>query len=179
MIGNGIPCMKRKAAFWAIPLLVLILSAAILVFRPWHKQGPPLGPLISYESTSAVDANVRQFLAGDFLIIRDVRYLPLGVRQLFTEVGGTRVTMANPGEEFEATDVITDPSLPRKRLIFAGVSGRKCFVHYEQGGLGLSFLLALFEVNSQSQVNPLWLGHCGPAKNFDDLRLQVIRGCPM
>ena len=77
----------------------------------------------------------------------------------------------------EATDFIVDNSLPRKRLILAGVSGSKCFVQYEQGGFGLSFQVAFFELTSPSTMRPLWLGYCGPAKDLADLRSQVKAGC--
>ena len=53
--------------------------------------------------------------------------------------------MANPGKHFIEGDVIYDSSVPRERLIFAGVSGEKCFVHYEQGGRGHMYLVVFFE----------------------------------
>ena len=85
--------------------------------------------------------------------------------------------MANPGQRFEATDVIRDESLPRKRLIFAGISGNKCFVHYEQGGLGLSYPVAFFELTSSQGMTPIWRGGCGKAKDLDQLRSLLNQGC--
>ena len=172
--------ITRKSVLGFVCLLVLVmLGAGILASHPWRDRTEPLGdsPLISYESTSAPGPKVRQFLEGDFAVIRDTKSLPQPVRQAFTEAGGSRLVLANPTQRFEATDVIRDTSLPRKRLIFAGVSGNKCFVHYEQGGLGHSFLVSFFELTSVDSMRPIWQGHCGPAKNLSDLRLQVDRGC--
>ncbi len=170
--------ITRKSALVIVCLLLLVMLGT-LAFHPWRGSTEPLGesPLISYESTSAPDPTVRQFLEGDFALIKDVNSLPHPVRQAFTEAGGSRLVMANPGQRFEATDFIRDTSLPRKRLIFAGVSGNKCFVHYEHGGLGHSFLVSFFELTSVDTMRPIWGGHCGPARDLSDLRLQVHRGC--
>jgi hypothetical protein len=130
-----------------------------------------------FQSTSAPDAAVRQFLDGNFVIIKNVNAFPKPVLQAFTEVGGSRPVMANPGKKFEVTDVIWDASLPRERLIFAGTLGDKCFVHYERGGIGHSYLLALFRLTMRDATTPVWGGYCGPAADITDLRSQVARGC--
>jgi hypothetical protein len=42
--------------------------------------------------------------------------------------------IADTGQPFEAYDSITDPSLPRRRLVLAGQSGLKWFVWIDHGG---------------------------------------------
>ena len=119
----------------------------------------------------------QQFLGGDFRIIKDVGLLPRPVLEKFTEQNGSRPVIANPGKNFVVGDVIYDSSVPRERLIFAGVSGKKCFVHYEQGGRGHMYLLVLFDLTSPTGVKPLWRGHCrGPAANISELHSQVVNG---
>jgi hypothetical protein len=120
---------------------------------------------------------VGEFLKDNFAIIRNVNSLPGPVRHAFTELDGSRLLMANPGGRFEAGDVIWDASIPEKRLIFAGVSNNKCFVHYEQGGRAHSFLVALFELTQSSGLRPIWQGYCGPASSIEDLRSQVANDC--
>jgi hypothetical protein len=153
--------------------LVLFAITAIGVYD-WRKTKlPPLGasPLIEYPSSKTAQSQAQQFLDGTFFLVRDVRNLPAPVLRAFTEQGGSRLVIANPGKNFRATDVVYDPTLPSKRLIFAGVSGEKCFVHYEQGGIGESFILALFDVLSKDTMKPIWRGYCGGrANNLDDLR---------
>jgi hypothetical protein len=46
--------------------------------------------------------------------------------------------LANPREKFQATDVIMDPNLPRRRLIWAAKIPGYYLLHYELGGIGLS-----------------------------------------
>jgi hypothetical protein len=47
--------------------------------------------------------------------------------------------MADPGQRWEPTDVISGPPLPNKRLIWAAVTGSRYVVHYERGGIGFSY----------------------------------------
>ena len=67
--------------------------------------------------------------------------------------------LAEPGQKWEATDVITDASLPRKRLIWAAVSGEYYVVHYERGGRGHSFHVLVATI-SKGEPKPkiLWRG---------------------
>ena len=119
----------------------------------------------------------QRLLDGDFTIVKDVKALPRPVVESFTEQGGSRLLMANPGKRFEVGDFIVDSSVPRERLIFAGVLNAKCFVHYEQGGRGHSYVIAFFNVVATDSMNAIWRGYCtGPAANISDLRSRIISG---
>jgi hypothetical protein len=171
---------SRNRVVGIVVLLTLMsLLGGLLALRGGIGNRKPLGEgqLIHFESTSTPEDTVRQFLDGDFALIKNVESLPRPILKAYTEVGGSRPVLANPGKRFEATDFIVDNSLPRKRLIFAGVSGSRCFIHYEQGGRALSFRVAFFELTSSNTMRALWLGYCGPAKDIVDLRSQVRAGC--
>jgi len=170
--------LNRKLLLVAGSLLaVLLLIGVIKIIQIWAGNASPLGeetpitfPIISAPGT-------QQFLEGDFETIKRVGALPRPVLAAFTEQGGSRVLMANPGKKFEATDVILDSSVPRKRLIFAGVSDRRCFVHYEQGGRAHSFVLAFFTLTSAHEMKPVWQGYCDePATNIQTLRSKFENG---
>jgi hypothetical protein len=47
--------------------------------------------------------------------------------------------LADPGQNWNPTDAVTDPTLPWKRLIWAAVNGDYYVVHYERGGIDHSF----------------------------------------
>lgn len=156
----------------------LLAGVGISIAERQKTPAKPLGdgPVVEFPSTEISQLARQRFLDGDFTIIRDVKALPKPVLQVFTEQGGSRLLIANPGKKFLATDVIYDSSLPRKRLIFAGVFENKCFVHYEQGGRGRMFILAFFKLTSKESMEPLWRGFCGPAVNIEDLRSRVLKG---
>jgi hypothetical protein len=95
----------------------------------------------NHQEAETARAERQAFLAGDYKILRTVSDLPGGIQRLYTVKGESRIAMADPGKRFESTDVVTDPTLPSRRLIFAGVVQDRAFVHYEQGGIG-SLLLS-------------------------------------
>jgi hypothetical protein len=163
----------KKIAFTTCLEVLLIGIAAAYQLK---QEAPPLREHhIDFPSTSISASDLRSFLADDFTIVTDVRDLPRPVLAAYTEIGGTRPLMANPGQNFNATDFIDDASVPRKRLIFAGISRNKYFVHYEQGGFAHSYVLALFNFGPK-EFKPLWLGFCGASKTLVDLRSNVNNG---
>jgi hypothetical protein len=149
--------------FKVAAILAVGTCIAILVAYPRKSKYPPLGntPEVQFPSGKLSPIAAKQFLDGSFSIINDVRNLPTPVLRLFIEQGGSRLLMANPGKNFQVGDVIYDPTLPPKRLIFGGTSGKRCFVHYEQGGRGHSYVVAFFNVTSKDAMKPIWLGYCG------------------
>src|SRR5689334_24851745 len=124
----------------------IIVGAVPACIRYWRWVHRPLAdktptvPRHGWMSQSAA----ADLLSRDFKIITRMKDLPAPILDLFTEAHGKRLLMADPGEKFESTDLIIDESVPRKRLIFAGVANESCFVYYEQGGRGLHEVVEFF-----------------------------------
>lgn len=158
----------------------MILLSAILVGvvdRYRSSISIPLGesPLSELQPGGFSELDRERFLEGNFKIVKDVRALPGPVVQAFAERGGSRSLMVNPGEKFETGDVITDPTLPRKRMIFSGFRDDRCFVHYAQGGRALSYAVEFFRVSS-TEIHQVWKGYCAaPASDIAGLRDCVNR----
>src|SRR5271163_456085 len=150
-------------------VIVLVLAAGVLAQSKRDRK--PLGeaPTLDFVSPDMTQSARQQFLDRDFTIIRNIKFLPRPLLEKFTEQNGTRPVIANPGKDFIEGDVIYDSSVPRERLVFAGVSGEKCFVHYEQGGRTHLYLLVFFDVTA-GDAKPLWRGYCsGVAANVRSL----------
>ena len=80
-----------------------------------------------------------------FGIVTSTKGLPLGVREgLQTLFGTSSLDIADPGAEFQATDVIVNPKLPIRRLVAAGCSNDHCLVYYERGGIAHTWHVTLF-----------------------------------
>ena len=80
-----------------------------------------------------------------FQIVTSIRGLPLGVRDgLQTLFGSQALDIAEPGREFQVTDVIVKPNLPIRRLVAAGCSTDHCLVYYERGGIAHTWQVVLF-----------------------------------
>jgi hypothetical protein len=166
--------LLRVAAILAVGTCI-----AIFIAYPNKSKSPPLGnvPQVQFPSQSLPPTVAKRFLDGSFSLINDVRNLPTPVLRALTEQGESRPLMANPGKDFRVGDVVDDPTVPSKRLIFAGISSDKCFVHYEQGGIGHSYVVALFKVSPKNSIEPIWRGYCREgATSFEELRLWVGDG---
>jgi hypothetical protein len=68
--------------------------------------------------------------------VHSTKHLPPAIVALCVDDKGK---IADPGQNWNATDAVTDPTLPWKRLVWAAVGGEYYVVHYERGGIDHSF----------------------------------------
>jgi hypothetical protein len=112
-----------------------------------------------------------------FEIVTSIRGLPLGVRnELETLFGSQTLDIAEPGAEFQVTDVIVNPGLPHRRLVAAGCSIQYCLVYYERGGIAHTWHVAMFSW-TPAATRFEW-GGMAPAglKTINDVRNAVLSG---
>ncbi len=88
-----------------------------------------------------------------FRALKSKSEIPPAVLVLCSDLNGR---MADIGRRWEATDVITNDTLPRKRLIWAVVYEDYYLVHYERGGRGHSFHLLLAQTRAGEKADLLW-----------------------
>jgi hypothetical protein len=114
---------------------------------------------------------------GRFGIVTSLRGLPLGVREALQALFGSRtLDIAEPGAEFQRTDVIVDPKLPIRRLVAAGCSTNRCLVYYERGGFAHTWHVALFHW-TPAATRFEWGGSApGGLKTIDDVRKAILSG---
>jgi len=88
--------------------------------------------------------------------VKTTTNLPAAVMALCADDGGR---LAEPGEKWEAADVISDPTLPRKRLIWGATDGENYVVHYERGGRAHSFhVLVVSFKKGDTKPKQTWRG---------------------
>ena len=128
--------------------------------------------------TTALSAALRAHVKDErFQIVTSVRGLPLGVRDsLQTLFGSQTLDIADPGAEFQVTDVIVNPNLPHRRLVAAGCSIEYCLVYYERGGRAHTWYVTLFHW-TPAATRFEW-GGTAPAglATIDDVRNAVLSG---
>lgn len=112
-----------------------------------------------------------------FQIVTSIRGLPLGVRgALQTLFGSQTLDIAEPGGEFQDTDVIGAPKRPLRRLAAAGCSIDHCLVYYERAGSSHTWLAALFHW-TPAETRFEWGGHArGGLATIDDVRNAALSG---
>ena len=101
----------------------------------------------SQSAPATLSEALRAHVKGEqFSVVTSIRGLPLGVRgELQTLFRSSTLDIAEPGAEYQATDVIVKPGLPFRRLVEAGCSKDfHCLVYYERGGIAHTWQAALF-----------------------------------
>jgi hypothetical protein len=99
-----------------------------------------------------------------FYEVHAVTNLPPAVVALCADHNGR---IAEPGQKWQVTDVITDDTFPRKRLIWAATDGDYYVVHYESGGIGHSFHALVARLKGDD--NPSFMWH-GVGRQLNDFR---------
>jgi hypothetical protein len=118
---------------------VLRVILALLVIL--HAHSSPARAQLSNDGR-------RRILSEKYTILTRVSQIPEAVRRSFRAMTKTEgVLFAEPGEEFQVTDVIMNKDLPARRLIFAGEASGFCFIHYERGGIAHSYHLVVFRIS--------------------------------
>ncbi|HEU0275002.1 MAG TPA: hypothetical protein VFQ83_10780 [Candidatus Udaeobacter sp.] len=74
--------------------------------------------------------------ASRFHEVHSSKDLPSSVVTLVADDKGK---LADPGQNWNVTDVVTDQTLPWKRLVWAAVGNNYYVFHYERGGIDHSF----------------------------------------
>jgi hypothetical protein len=104
-----------------------------------------------------------------FREIRSTRDLPGAIVALC----GNNV--AEPGQNWNATDVVSDPNLPGKRLIWAAIGGEYYVMHYERGGIAHTYhILVAKLVKGDAKPTVVWQAMGGPFKDYGAF-LQALR----
>jgi hypothetical protein len=151
-----------------IQLLCTVGVSLWLVVVAGHQAKPP----------AALPEPLRAHLKNErFGIVTSIRGLPLGVREaLQTLFGSPSLDIAEPGAEFQATDVVANPKLPSRRLVAAGCSSDHCLVYYERGGVAHAWHVTLFHW-TPAATRFEWGGVApGNLATIDDVRKAVLSG---
>ena len=175
-------------ARWLVIALIAICVALVSVGLYFHSALRPIPPLVeitekpndTYQPIfhSYSPAQKAHVLDGEFLLVKTVDRLPNDLKSAFSQLAGMNgFEMAGPGENFQLGDVIVEHGLPWRRLLFAGTSNDKYFIHYERGGRGHNYYVVVFAIEPERKVTFLWGAAGFPgAKDLRHLRTMVAAG---
>jgi hypothetical protein len=137
-----------------------------------------LQPVLVRAQGVPLPAALRAHVTAERLdVVTSIRGLPLGVRdELQTLFGSLSLDIAEPGADFQATDVVVSPKLPARRLVAAGCSIDHCLVYYERGGSARTWRVALFHW-TPAETRFEWGGAApGGLATIDNVRSAVLSG---
>jgi hypothetical protein len=130
--------------------------------------------------TAALSPALLAHVKGEqFAIVTSLRGLPLGVRNAMQTLFGAPAidaAIAEPGGEYQATDVIFRPNLPPRRLVAAGCSGDHCLVYYERGGFAHTFQIIVFRWTPEETRFEGGGAAPGGLKTIGEVRNAVLTG---
>jgi hypothetical protein len=140
--------MKLQIFAFAGALAAALVVPAVAAKVPLT---PPANVLNAFSSLHEIDA-----LGGLPAEIRMGNFtLPSG-----KPLGGW--VLAAPGGAWNATDSVVDPSLPGRRLHFAGCDASTCVLHYERGGIAhIHVVVTLVRKNGAWKAT--WMAYGEPA----------------
>jgi hypothetical protein len=133
--------------------------------------------LIIFSSTliSAKDlsSGENKFINSNFNELKSLEELPRGLQKYLSEnIKGKISPIDGP---FQATDVVTDPKVPTRRLILAGKYENTYFIWYEHGGYGYHHHIVVVEEEA-SNINLIYAARPFNAKSLSDIRELIISG---
>ena len=80
---------------------------------------------------------------------------------------GDKNNLAEPGGKWNPTDVVIDPTLPSKRLIWAAKGGDYYVMHYERGGIAHTFHVLVAKLTKgEPKPKMVWSAAGGPFKDY-------------
>ena len=128
-------------------------------------------------ATATADEGRRHLLEDELRVITTTREIPDSVIARFAELTKTKgVVFAQPGAKYQETDVVSEPGLPQRRLIFAGLGKGLCVLYYERGGIGHSEHVMVFQVGQEGSELMWGAILKGRANSLEELRDAVRKG---
>jgi hypothetical protein len=183
LVAGGIPSLllflfrplakTRTQGLTSTLLCAALCGLAAFSAKYYEESNKPMDApvIILFPGRNVTLDERRKSLSGDFRIVTKMKKLPPAIQDQYEERFSSRLAIADVGKQFNETDDIVDSSLPRRRLMFAGISIDRCFVYYEQGGFVTFFRLDVF---SLPNAQPLWNSNIqGEAQTLDELRQKI------
>lgn len=149
--GVRVPTRRHSAvATAALPIDEALLGFALVLAIAMNG--------VCFADVTKLSADDRKVLldSSRFDEVHSTSHLPPAMVSLCADDKGK---LAEPGQDWNATDVVTDTTLPWKRLIWAAVGGDYYVVHYERGGIDHSFHILIAKLASgDAKPTVVWHG---------------------
>jgi hypothetical protein len=156
--SSGVTTKLRFArmAFRLCALLAIAIQslfyADVTKFATANPSGRTAGGLPAEDRKALLEVS-------RFHEVHSTKDLPPAVVALCVDDKGK---LADPGQNWNVTDAITDPTLPWKRLIWAAAGSDYYVVHYERGGIDHSFHILVAKLaKNEAKPRVVWhaVGH--------------------
>ena len=161
---TGTALMLAKSAAlasncWMIRASIAVLSVVICTLSAIGQSAAASAPRKSDSTPALSGTDAQRLLEGPCQLVTSTAQLPEKLRVAFAILTvESEFALANPGDKYQSTDVMTRPKLPLRRMVIAGNCGGYWFIHYERGGLGHSYAIVFFQPDSKGEMAFVWGG---------------------
>lgn len=157
---DGSPLARRRSAVATAALRIdeTLFGFALLLAIAMNG--------VCFADVTKLSADDRKILldSSRFHEVHSTTDLPSAIVSLCADDKGK---LADPGQNWNATDVVTEATLPWKRLNWAAVGGDYYVVHYERGGIDHSFHILVAKLGSgDASPRVVWHGVGHQLKNY-------------
>lgn len=136
----------------ALAALTLFLSA------PAYAKHPKEQPQLTISSNQPLTPEDREHLLNDtFTVVKTVREISQPVQDLLFQRVTSPLGMADPGKEWQESDMLSPKPLSFRRLILAANSAQYSLVYDEHGGVGYYELISFYRLTGGS-AELVWSG---------------------
>lgn len=124
--------------------------------------------------TPATSSYARRIVTERFALVEDLKKIDPEVLAVFYSKVRPEY-IANRGEKFNSTDVVTD-NLPARRFVMAGSGSGLWFILYEHGGIAYHHNLVVLSKNGNWQIAVALQGTVKGEVNFESLKQAIKSG---
>lgn len=115
--------------------------------------------------------------AADAPLVTKMREIPEEVvKACAAASSGGGFELADAGQPFQVTDVISNEKLPGKRLDWAARLPGYMIVHYETGGIAHSYHVMVVALDPGKKAHVVWAALAKPLKSYAEFRAALVAG---
>ena len=89
---------------------------------------------------------------------KNIADIPVFIREALNNWTTDNFSIANKGENWQATDVVSEKGLPKRKLIYLGIGEDISLISYYIGGIGVSERILIIRHNNENIID-FWCGY--------------------
>jgi hypothetical protein len=175
---------ERKFIFAAVLFCAAIATSLFALGQDRSSSGENSAGFRLSSSPSLIGSQLTsneraKLTASSFVIVRDAAAFPDACKNGFAKLTGEpSFALANPGQPYQATDVMTQGQpLPWRRLIFGGSTQDRCVIYYEKGGIATTHIAVVIDIAKANAPLFVWGGIDGTGpRDLPALISQITHG---
>ena len=112
---------------------------------------------VSILTNKNLDGLISKVETADLTLYSEFESAPGFIKLFLDSLVGTEFRIADPGEDWQATDLILEKALPDRQLVYLGVGQDAMLLTYNKGGIGMSEKILIIHFEKYC-IKDFWCG---------------------